>query len=114
MKKAEALKTYGEAARMQMIVERLPDLARAFAEPLASIDKVSILEMGGGGNGHATGVNRFVGNVGGGMVAMSEFLKSNFDIDLAEMVKGRGAAEGQIGEAPGGPAARTDKPPARG
>ncbi|MDZ4805498.1 MAG: hypothetical protein SGI90_11610 [Candidatus Eisenbacteria bacterium] len=77
MKKAEALKTYGEAAMMQMVVERLPDIARAFAEPLAS------------------GVNRFVGNVGGGMAAMAEFLKSNFDIDVAEMIKS-GAGAGSI------------------
>lgn len=72
----------------------MPDIARAFAEPLASIDKVSILEMGGG-NGHTSGVNRFVGDVGGGMAAMAEFLKSNFDIDVAEMIKS-GAGAGSV------------------
>ena len=73
MRKAEALKTYGEAAMMQMVVERLPDIAKAFAEPLASIDKVSILEMGGGGGGygHSSGFNRFAGSGGLGGVATS-------------------------------------------
>ena len=90
-RKAEALKIYGEAAMMQMVVERLPEIARAFAEPLASIDKVSILELGGG-NGAGSGVGRFVSNVGGGMAAMSEFMKQSFGIDLAELIKSKGTA----------------------
>lgn len=84
-KKAEALHQYGQAAMMQMVVERLPEIARAFAEPLGSIDKVSIMEFGQGGNG--SGVNRFIGNVGGGMAALSEFMKQSFGIDLAEVAK---------------------------
>jgi len=107
-KKAEALKLYGEAAMMQMVVEKLPEIARAFAEPLASIDKVSIMEIGGGGNGGggaggSGGLNRFMGSVGGGMAAMSEFVKQSFGIDLAEVAKSR------IAQAtPAGPAATAD------
>jgi len=95
LRKAEALRQYGDAAKMQMVVERLPEIAQAFAEPLRGIDKVSILEMGGG-NGAPSGVQRFVGNVGGGMAALSEFLKQTFDIDLAQLIKSKGG----LGEAP--------------
>jgi flotillin len=113
-KKAEALKMYGEAAMMQMVVEKLPEIARAFAEPLASIDKVSILEMGGGGgNGHTSGVSRFVGNVGGGMAAMSEFLKANFGLDLAEVIKTPGGGVPAV-STPVEPAAAPQKPPKGG
>jgi flotillin len=109
-KKAEALRTYGEAAMMQMVVERLPEIARAFAEPLASIDKVSIMELGGG-NGSASGVNRFVSNVGGGMAAMSEFMKQSFGIDVAELVRARkGATDGEAAPGAAAPAPSTPAP----
>lgn len=95
LRKAEALRQYGDAAMMQMVVERLPDIAKAFAEPMSSIDKVSILEFGGGnGGGGSSGVQRFVGNVGGGMAALSEFLKSSFDIDLAQIIKSKTGGNG--------------------
>ncbi len=90
MRKAEALRQYGDAAKMQMLVERLPEIAQAFADPIRSIDRVSILELGGG-NGESSGVKRFVGNVGGGMAALAEFLKQSFDIDVADLIRsGRG------------------------
>ena len=106
-KKAEALRNYGDAAVMQMIVEKLPEIARAFAEPLASIDKVSIMEIGNGnGNGgQGSGINRFVTNVGGGMAAMSEFMKQNFGIDLADLARAKGADAPLATPASGEPAA---------
>jgi len=111
-KKAEALRTYGEAAMMQMVVERLPEIARAFAEPLASIDKVSIMELGGGGNGSASGVNRFVSNVGGGMAAMSEFMKQSFGIDVAELIRAKQGATDGGAAAPGATAPAGSAPAA--
>lgn len=110
-KKAEALRLYGEAAMMQMVVEKLPDIAKAFAEPLASIDKVSILEMGG--NGGTSGVNRFVSNVGGGMAAMAEFMKANFGIDVARLAASKiEAAHAKEEPAPGVAAAAAGAPAA--
>ena len=113
LRKAEALRTYGDAAKMQMLVERLPEIAQAFAEPMRSIGKVSIIELGGG-NGTSSGVQRFVGNVGGGMVALSEFLKQSFDIDLAQLIskKTGGDAAPVDGGATASPAAGT--PPTGG
>ena len=43
-KKAEAMKKYGQAAMMEMIVKALPDMAAAIAEPLGQIDKVTIID----------------------------------------------------------------------
>ena len=44
--KAEAYKQYGEAAVVQMIVEKLPELAKNIAEPLAQTDKIVIIDNG--------------------------------------------------------------------
>ena len=48
-RKAEAWKNFNEAAVINMVVEKMPELARAFATQLAGIDKINIIEMG---NGH--------------------------------------------------------------
>ena len=50
-KKADAMKKYGQAAMMEMIVQALPEMAKAIAEPLATIDKVTIIDSGKGDSG---------------------------------------------------------------
>jgi len=50
-KKAEAWRTYNEAAIAQMFIEKLPELARAIAEPLGRTDKITIISTGGEGIG---------------------------------------------------------------
>lgn len=54
-KKAEAYKQYNDAAITQMIIEKLPEIARAVAEPLAKTEKIVIIDNGGSeqGNGAA-------------------------------------------------------------
>ena len=47
--KAEAYKQYGEAAVVQMIVEKLPDIAKNISEPLSQTDKMVIIDNGGSG-----------------------------------------------------------------
>ncbi len=46
-KKAEAWRAYNEAAIAQMFIEKLPELARAIAEPLGRTDKITIVSTGG-------------------------------------------------------------------
>ncbi len=51
-KKAEAMKKYGQAAILEMIVGVLPDIAKSVAEPLSAIDKVTVI--GGNSDGYLT------------------------------------------------------------
>ena len=53
--KAEAWKNFNEAAVINMVVDKMPELAQAFATQLAGIDKINIIEMG---NGHGGGIGR--------------------------------------------------------
>jgi flotillin len=93
-RKADAWKQFNEAAVINLVVDKMPELAQAFATQLAGIDKINIIEMGGGnGNGHAsTGVNRVMGTVGGGMSAMLDMLKDQFGIDIARMMAAKTTA----------------------
>ena len=45
-KKAEAYKQYNDAAVAQMIIEKLPEIANAVAQPLAKTEKIVIVDQG--------------------------------------------------------------------
>jgi flotillin len=89
-RKAEAWKNFNEAAVINLVVDKMPELAQAFATQLAGIDKINIIEMGDGSR--ATGVGKVMGTVGGGMTAMLEMLKDQFGIDIARLVQARSEA----------------------
>ena len=96
--KAEAWKNFNEAAKLNMVVEKMPELAQAFATQLAGIDKINIIDMGGG-NGSSNGVTRVMGTVGGGMTALLAMLKDQFGIDLARLIEAKTNAETAHAEA---------------
>ncbi|MFU0828282.1 MAG: PHB domain-containing protein [Lachnoclostridium sp.] len=49
-KKAEAFKLYNNAAITQMIIEKLPEIASAIAEPLTKTEKIVIIDNGAQGS----------------------------------------------------------------
>lgn len=66
--KAAAWREFNDAARLQTVLEKLPSIIeatapalRAVSEPLSNIDKVIMIDQGGGdGNGNSSsGINRF-------------------------------------------------------
>jgi len=87
-RKAEAWKNFNEAAVINMVVEKMPELAQAFATQLAGIDKINIIEMGNSSSG-SNGVGKVMGTVGGGMTAMLAMLKDQFGIDVARLMQAK-------------------------
>jgi flotillin len=62
--KAEAWKKYSEAAIVQILAPILPEIARAVAEPLSKIDRITLVNTGNGIGGAAgDGVSRITGEV---------------------------------------------------
>lgn len=65
--KAAAWREFNDAARLQTILEKLPSIIeasapvfQAVAEPLGKIDKIVMIDQGGGnGDGQQSGINRF-------------------------------------------------------
>ncbi|MCF0136617.1 MAG: flotillin family protein [Lachnospiraceae bacterium] len=82
-KKAEAMKKYGQAAMMEMIIKALPDMAGAIAQPLSAIDKVTIIDGGKEGNGVGT-VGSYVPTV---LAQTLETVKEVTGLDLVEVMK---------------------------
>lgn len=82
-KKAEAMKKYGQAAMMEMIVNALPEMAKAIAEPLSTIDKVTIIDSGTG-DGGVSSMGSYVPNVLAQTIAA---VKETTGLDIVEIMK---------------------------
>jgi flotillin len=59
--KAAAFQHYNQAAVLDKVLGGLPELARAFAEPLSKVDKITIVSTGGGG--HGTGADQLTSDM---------------------------------------------------
>ena len=75
--KAEAYKQYNDAAVAEMMIKVLPEIAKSVAQPLSSIDKVSII------GGDASGVSGVSGNV----PVLMEAMKEATGIDMRDIVR---------------------------
>lgn len=79
-KKADAFERYGDAAVLQMLVEVLPQVVGKAAEPLAAVDKPTVVSTDGAGQLPRTVAD----NVAQGM----ELLSSTTGVDLAQLLQG--------------------------
>lgn len=82
-KLAEAFEKFGEAAVLDIIIKMLPELAGKIAEPLTSIDKLTVVDAGGGDG--AVKVSKYVTSL---MATAPEMLKNVSGVDLEAIVKG--------------------------
>lgn len=84
-KKAEALAKMNEAGKLQMVIEKLPEVARAVSEPLAKIGNITIIGGGNGENGvSAVDVAQMTA---GSMRAVMDCMKDVVGFDLAEVMR---------------------------
>jgi flotillin len=58
--KAEAYQEYNQAAVVDKLLTNLPEVVRAMAAPLASVDKITIVSTG---NGDSAGMNKITGDM---------------------------------------------------
>ena len=92
LKKAEAFKQYNDAAVTQMIIERLPEMARAVAEPLAKTEKIVIIDQGGGEQGRS-GASKMAGYVTDIITTLPQTVEALTGIDVWEKIRGKGAGK---------------------
>lgn len=79
-KKAEAMKKYGEAAVIEIIMQALPEIAKNVAEPLGKVDKIT---MYGDGNG-----TKLISDIVNSTTQVSEGMTSSLGIDLKTLIAG--------------------------
>ncbi len=82
-KKAEAYAKYNSAAMTEMIINQLPAIAEAVAKPIASIDKITVIDSGSGEPGAAS-----VGGYTPAVLAkVLESVKETTGFDIKEVMK---------------------------
>jgi flotillin len=82
-KKAEAWRKYNEAAVLQILAPILPEIARAIAEPLSRIDKITLVNTGGNGD---VGASRITGEVAKVIAQVPSVLESLTGIKVDELL----------------------------
>lgn len=87
-RKAEAMQLYGQAAMLEMVVDKLPEVARAIGEPLGQTDKIILF-----GEGAATGLTR---DVTGSMLQSFEAIKAATNLDIPRLLN-KVASGGLVG-----------------
>ena len=82
---AEAFEYYGQAAVLDMIVRMMPEYAKELASPLGNIDKITVVDTGGGEGG--SGANKVTSYATNLMSTLQETLKETSGIDVKELIE---------------------------
>ena len=82
---ADAYQTFPESARLQMVLDALPKMAQPYADALAAIDGITIIDK--------DGASRLPGQVSTGVQEVATLLKAQTGVDLLELIGGLGGAK---------------------
>ncbi len=84
-KKAAAWEQYTQAAILQQILDKLPELANAIAQPLAKMDKIVVINSGGGDGG--AGTSKITRDVADSMSQIPAVIEALTGISLIDLLK---------------------------
>ena len=79
-KKAEAMKKYGEAAVIEMVMQALPEIAKHVAEPLSKVDKITMY-----GEGNSA---KLLEDIITGTTQVTEGITQGMGIDVKSLIAG--------------------------
>ncbi|MBQ6431114.1 MAG: flotillin family protein [Oscillospiraceae bacterium] len=79
-KKAEAMRKYGEAAVIEMVMNALPEIAKNVAEPLSKVDKITMY-----GEGNSA---KLISDIVGSTTQITEGFASGMGLDIKTLLVG--------------------------
>ena len=79
-RKAEAMKKYGEAAVVEMIMQALPEIAKNVAEPLAKVDRITMY-----GEGNSA---KLISDIVGSTTQITEGFAAGMGLDIKSLLVG--------------------------
>lgn len=91
-RRAEAMQLYGQAAMLEMVVDKLPDIAHSVSEPLSKTEKIILFGEGG--------ASSMVRDTAGTMLQTFEAVKQTVGLDIPKMLKDISVG-GLVGKADG-------------
>ena len=99
-RKAEAMQLYGQAAMLEMVVDKLPEIAHSVSEPLSKTEKIILF-----GEGGASSMAR---DTAGTMLQTFEAVKQAVGLDIPQIIKDVSAG-GLVGKKVSSPAPETEE-----
>ena len=84
--RAQAYEKYNQAAVVDLMLDRLPEMAKSFAEALGNVDKITIVSTGDGGKAGG-GASALTGEVAKMVSQVPEVIESLTGISVGEIVK---------------------------
>ncbi|MFW6182433.1 MAG: flotillin family protein [Chloroflexota bacterium] len=114
-KKAAAWQEYTQAAILQQILDKLPEIAAAIAQPLTKTDRIVII--GGGENGRGSGASRVTDDVTQIIAQVPATIEALTGVDLTESLRNlpglkESVEDGKTEAATDGASAEADVAPA--
>ncbi|MCI0711300.1 MAG: flotillin family protein [Chloroflexi bacterium] len=85
--KAEAWQQYNQAAIINQLIDALPAIASAIAEPLSKTERIAIISTGGDGNGGGAGASRLTADIANIITQIPETVSALTGIDLLSTIK---------------------------
>ncbi len=82
--KAAAYQQYNQAALFDRVVGQMPELARAFAEPLAKVDRITIVSTGNGA--HGTGADQLTADMARMIAQAPALFESLTGVKVADLL----------------------------
>lgn len=79
-RKAEAMKKYGEAAIVEMVMQALPEIAKNVAEPLSRVDRITMY-----GEGNSA---KLLGDIVNGTNQITEGITAGMGVDIRSLLAG--------------------------
>ena len=99
--RAAAFQEYNQAAVIDKLLSGMPEIVRAMAEPLAKVDKITVVSTGSDGSGGGTGLNRVTADMGTMVAQVPALLEGLTGVKVADLMRGvpglAGSADGTNG-----------------
>jgi flotillin len=93
--KAAAYQDYNQAAVIDRLLSQLPDVVRAISEPLARVDKITVVSTGGDGANGGTGMNRIATDMSTMISQVPAIVETLTGINLQDLMKHVPGAPGE-------------------
>lgn len=85
--KAGAYQDYNEAAIVDRLLAALPEVVRAFADPLNKIDKITVVSTGSGGPNEGVGINKVTSDMATMIAQAPALIESLTGIKIQELIR---------------------------
>jgi flotillin len=85
--KAQAFGQYNQAAILDKLLTSMPDVVRAMSEPLAKVDKITIVSTGDGSNGRGVGASQLTNDITRMVAQAPAIFEGLTGVTLADLLK---------------------------